>query len=78
MVKYKQNTIQKAVLKNFHIFTGKHLGWSFFLIKLQLQTPTKVFSYEYFEILKNTYFEEHLRTTASNYGNFDNLFKKKS
>ena len=28
----QQNTIQKAVLKNFAIFTGKHLCWSCFLI----------------------------------------------
>ena len=27
-------------------------------------TLTQVFSCEYFEIFKNTYFEEHLRTTA--------------
>ena len=26
---------KKAVLKNFTIFTGKYLCWSFFLIKLQ-------------------------------------------
>ena len=30
--------MHKAVLKNFAIFTGKHLCWSFCLIKLQLQT----------------------------------------
>ena len=63
MLKYKlsqQNTIQKTVLKNSAIFTGKQLCWSFFLIKLQLQTPTQVFSYEYFKILKNASFEEHL------------------
>ena len=35
-----------------------------------------MFSYEYFEILKNTYFEEHLWTAASNYGNLDNFFEK--
>ena len=29
------------------------------------KTPTQVFSREYFEIRKNTYFEKHLRTTAS-------------
>ena len=28
-------------------------------------TPTQLFSCEYCEIVKNTYFEEHLRTTAS-------------
>ena len=30
-----------------------------------LETPTQVFSCEYYEIFKNTYFEEHLRTAAS-------------
>ena len=29
------------------------------------QTPTKIFSCEYCEISKKTYFEEHLRTAAS-------------
>ena len=27
---------KKGVLENFAIFTGKHLGWSFFLIKLHV------------------------------------------
>ena len=56
----QQSTTQKAVLKNFAISTGKHLCWNFFLTKLHLQTPKPVFSYEYWEFLKNTYFEEHL------------------
>ena len=30
-------------------------------------TPAQVFSCEIYEIFKNTYFEEHLRTTASVY-----------
>ena len=30
-------------------------------------TPTEVFSCEYWEIFKNTYFEEHLQTVASSY-----------
>ena len=30
-----------------------------------LETPTRVFSCEYCKNFKNTYFEEHLRTTAS-------------
>ena len=44
---------KKAVLKNFAIFAGrkgKHLRWSPFLIK---------------NFFKSTYFDEHLRTTAS-------------
>ena len=28
------------------------------------KTPTQVFSCEYYEIFKNTYFEEHLGTAA--------------
>ena len=30
-----------------------------------LETPTHVFSCEYFEFFKNTFFEEHLQTAAS-------------
>ena len=29
------------------------------------ETPTQVFSYEYFKNVKNAYFEEHLRMVAS-------------
>ena len=66
-------SIKKAVLKNFAIFRGKHLLRSFFLIKLQVwspvivlrETPIQVFPCEYCKIFRNTYFEEHLRTTAS-------------
>ena len=42
-------SIKKAALKNLAIFTGKHLRWSLFLIKLQAL---------------NTYFEKYLRTAA--------------
>ena len=31
---------KKAALKNFAIFTGKHLCWSFFIIKLQAFSTT--------------------------------------
>ena len=44
-------SIEKAVLKNFAVF--------------QKVTLTQVFSCEYCEIFKNTYFKEHLRTAAS-------------
>ena len=33
--------------------------WPATLLK---ETPTQVFSFEYCDIIKNTYFEEHLRT----------------
>ena len=38
-------------------------------------TPTQVFSYEHYEIFKSTYFEEHLRMTASTFSQID--LKKK-
>ena len=57
----------KAALKNFAVFTGKHLCWSLFLIKFiyQKESPTQMFFCEYCKIFKNTYFEEHLQTDAS-------------
>ena len=66
-------SIKKVVLKNFVTFTVKHLCWSLFLKKLLdwrpkillKETPTQVLFCEYCKIFKNTYFEKHLRTTAS-------------
>ena len=46
---------KKDVFKNFANFSEKHLCWSRFLIKLQVEI-SKVFT--------NTHFEKHLRTTA--------------
>ena len=68
--------MKSAVLKSFAIFTGKHLCCSLFLIKLhafrhaiyEKETVTQVFSYEYCEIFKNTYFEKHLRTATPDDG----------
>ena len=53
---------EQGVLKNFAIFHKKTpllkaLFWTLF--------PTQVFSCEYCEVFKNTHFEEHLRTSAS-------------
>ena len=62
-----QIPFKTGVLKNFAIFTGKHLCWSLFLIKflfnkVSLQmTPTQVLSYEYCKIVRNSFFTEHLR-----------------
>ena len=60
---HRRCSIKKG-LKNFARFTGRHLCWSLFLIKLQAWGP-EVISGEYYDIWKNTYFEEHLRTIAS-------------
>ena len=67
---YPRCSIEKAVFKNFEIFTGKRLCWSLLLINLRASrpvtlTPTQVFSCEYCKVLKNTYFDENLQTTAS-------------
>ena len=53
---------KNVVLKNSVIFTGKHLYWSLLLIKSLLKkTPTQVFSYEFWGIVKNSFLIEHLR-----------------
>ena len=66
--------VKKRVLKNFINFKGKHLCWSFFLIKLQTLRCTTLskrnsntsVSCEICEIFKNTYFKENLPPAASN------------
>ena len=71
---YDNNSTQKqppetfyknAVLKNFAIFTGKHLCWSFFFNKvaglqgnnfIKKETPTQAFSCEYCKNFKKSFF----------------------
>ena len=63
----------ESSFKSYAEFTGKHQCWSLFLIKLQTggacsfikKTPAQMLSCEICETFKNTYFEEHLWTTAS-------------
>ena len=59
-----------SVLKNLAIFIGKHLCWNLFLTKLRTdllkrKTPTQVFSYEYCEIFKNSFFYRTSPVAAS-------------
>ena len=70
--RHRRCSVKKGVLKNFTNFTRKHQCWSPFFNKvagaydfIKKETPTQVFSCEICEIFKNTYFEEHLRTTDS-------------
>ena len=58
--KKRRCSIQKTILIYFAIFTGKHLCWSLFLNFIKKETPTQVFSGQYCEIFKKSYFEEHL------------------
>ena len=56
------------VLRNFTRFTGKHLCQSLFFNKVNFikkETLAQVFFCEFCEISKNTFFKEHLWTTAS-------------
>ena len=60
-------SVKKGVVKPFAKFTGKHHTSVEvpFNKAASPQAPTQVFSYEICKIFKNTYFKEHLRTTAS-------------
>ena len=55
-----------GVLEYYPKFTGKHLCQSVFFKKIAgLRTLAQVFSCEFCEIFKNTFFAEHLQATAS-------------
>ena len=66
-------SMKKSVLRNFAEFTRKHLCHSLFLNKvaglacnfIKKETLAQVFSCEFCEISKNTFFTEQLWTTAS-------------
>ena len=73
---HQRCSIKKALLKNIAIFTGKHLCWSLFLIKLEdlracnfikRETSPQVFSRGHCKIFKNIYFEEHPQAAASDF-----------
>ena len=61
-----QMFFKKGVLKNFTIFTRKHLCWSLFLVKklYSKETPAQVFSCRYCGIFKNSYFYRALLLAA--------------
>ena len=72
---HQRCSVKKGVLRNFAKFTGKHLCQSLFFnevaggacnfIKKEILAP--VFSCEFCEIPKNTFFTEHVLVTASEY-----------
>ena len=66
--------MKKDVLINFSKLTGKHLCQSLFLNKvaglkacnfIEKKSLAQVFSCEFCKICKNTFFQEHIRTTTS-------------
>ena len=68
--KYKSShqwcCIKKDVLKNFPNFTGNHLFWSLFLIKLQVFSPAIFYKkMTPIQAFSRKICEEHLRMTAS-------------
>ena len=65
-------SVKKGAFRNFTKFTGKHLCQSLFFRLQKLDTYTRVpktmaqvFSCEFCEISKNTFFTDYSRTTAS-------------
>ena len=66
-------SIKKGVIRNFAKIKGKHLCQSLFFNKvaggacnfIKKETLAQVFSCEFCEISKNTFFTEHLWATAS-------------
>ena len=63
-------SVRKGILKNFAKFTGKHQHQSLFFNKvadlrpgtsLKKETLAQLFSCEFYEISKITFFTEHLR-----------------
>ena len=55
-------SVRIGVLRNFAKFTGKHLSQSLFFKK---ETLAQVFSCEFCETSKNSFFTEHFLATAS-------------
>ena len=57
LVRHRRCSVKKAVLKNFAKFRGKHM--------CKKKTLTQVFSCEFYETFRKTFFTERLRVTAS-------------
>ena len=70
---HQRCSVKKGVLTNFAKFTGKHLCQSLFFNNvaglacniIKNETLVQMFSCEFCEISKNTFFTGHLWTTAS-------------
>ena len=81
---HQRCSIRKSVLKNFTKFTGKQLCWNLFSNKvagsacnvIKKETLPLVFSSEFCEIFKNTFFTEHLQTTASKLTEYFHITQK--
>ena len=56
--RFQRSQLKLAVLKNFRIFRGRHLCWSFILIMLQVG---RCFPLKYVKNFKKAFFTEHLQ-----------------
>ena len=61
---FSEATTRGGVLRNFEKFTGKHASACNFIKE---EILAQGFSCEFCEIIKNTFFREHLRATASSF-----------
>ena len=57
---HSQMLFNTVVLRNFAIFTGKHVCWSLFFNKISGLNATQVFFCEYCETFNNSFFIEDL------------------
>ena len=63
---YQRFSVKKSVPRNFAKFRGKYLCQSIFFYKVdKKETLAQVFSGEFCEISKNTFFTEHFLTIVS-------------
>ena len=64
-ISHRKYSMKKGVLKDFVKFAGKHLCQSLFSNFVKKEALAQVFSCEFCKISKNTFYTEHLWTTAS-------------
>ena len=69
--------MKKGVLENFAKFTGKHLYKHQACNFINKETLAQMFSCEFCEIFKSTFFIEHLQTIASILWTLVGLFENK-
>ena len=85
---HQRFSVKKGVLSNFLKFTGKYLCQGLFFNKvaglmpkacnfIKKETLAQVFSCEFCEISKNTFFTEHLWTTAFDSRYLEGSFEEK-
>ena len=79
-IHHSQVFFKIGVLTNCEMFTGKHLCWSLLLMNLQAtllkETPTQVFSHEYCENSKNSFFLRNNSCCFCTLGSAENIVSR--